>query len=158
MCRAIVGRKTGSIHAFLSSVVMVYHGSFSLSCKALKISNCCWAVRSSQRLSMSMSVGVEMGVPGVIKGPSDALAVAATAIDRHPKLAALMFAAAACREQASRCWGLDAWSSGRGASRRDAWSEERSIVCWLRRRTMDAICPSQTIVWSSSVLAGIGAA
>jgi len=33
---------------------------------------------------MSMSVGVEMGVPGVIMGASDEFALAATAIDRRP--------------------------------------------------------------------------
>jgi hypothetical protein len=88
----------GELHAFLSSVVMVYHGSFSLSCKALKISNCCCAVRSSQRLSISISVGVEIGVPGVIMGASDALAVAA-AIDRPP----MMEICGPCRGQ--RTWG-----------------------------------------------------
>ena len=33
---------------------------------------------------MSMSVGVEIGVPGVIMGASDEFALAATAIDRRP--------------------------------------------------------------------------
>jgi hypothetical protein len=86
---------------------------------------------------MSIRVGVEMGVPGVIKGPSDELALAATAIDRHPKR---VCAAAPCRVHARACWGLDGWMSGRGARRRDALRAERSIVEWLRRWRMDAIC------------------
>ena len=73
---------------------------------------------------MSMSVGVEMGVPGVIIAASDALAAAA-AIDRPP----MMEVGGVYRVQRMWGWGLDGRTKGRVLDRkRDALSEERSIV------------------------------
>jgi hypothetical protein len=78
---------------------------------------------------MSMSVGVEIGVPGVISGPSEELAVAETAIDRLPRRRVVVGdgrlhrACGVCVERRRE----------RGESRRDALREVRSIVGLLRR-------------------------
>ena len=70
---------------------------------------------------MSMSVGVDIGVPGVIMSPSEELALAAKASERPPMIEGL------CRVH-KICRGLDGRRMGRGATRRDALSKDRSIV------------------------------
>jgi hypothetical protein len=74
---------------------------------------------------MSIRVGVEMGVPGVINGPSDEFALAATAIVlRLPTIIGL------CRIHDMICWRLDERSMGGGRTSRDALREDRSMVDW----------------------------
>ncbi len=68
-----------------------------------------------------------MGVPGVINGPSDEFALAATAI-----VLRLPTRLGVCRIQDKICWGeLDDRRVGRGMTSRDALMDDRSIVDWV---------------------------
>ena len=79
---------------------------------------------------MSMRVGVEIGVPGVINGAADAPALAVAVKERLPMAVTKR---GTFRVHDDRiCCGLEGrtlWG-GRGIKERDALSEDRSIVGW----------------------------